>query len=262
MDMHDKDIVIDNTLESRKLLNGDTLQWLRAAFKQFKAFPFVWITLTLVYLCVYLILIQNNFLAFLGILITPVLNGGVFIAAATGDRGVTPRVEQLFSAFKTDAVKLMITGAVWGLISVIFQQFIYAIIFYGVTSESLTAEQLIAHLQSLPPTTGILILGLVWVYIFFSIAYNIIPGLIIFNRLTPTAAYRFAFSACLNNWQPIMLYMLLLIALGLGASLPLLLGWIVLLPIIMITNFYIWRELFTLPLPHTIVIDQHKADNS
>jgi uncharacterized membrane protein len=250
MNIHDKDIVMDNTLESRKLLHNDSIQWIRSAFKQFKAFPFVWITLAIIYVGIAFISLQNELLKFLAVLLMPIFNGGLFIAAATGDRGISPRVEQLFSAFKTDALKLMITGAFWGLISVVFHQFLYAVIFYGIAEpEKLSTEQLFTYFHSLPSTTYLIAAGLLWIFTFLSIAYNVIPGLIIFNRLTPLTAYRFAFSACLRNWQPLMLYMVLLAFLGIIATLPLLLGWIVLLPMVLIINFYIWRELFTFPLP-------------
>jgi uncharacterized membrane protein len=80
-----------------------------------------------------------------------------------------------------------------------------------------------------------------------------IPGLILFNRLTPLAAYRFAFSACLANWQPIMLYMLVFFGLSIAASLPFFIGWIALFPMAFIINFYIWQDLFTLPKLENII---------
>jgi uncharacterized membrane protein len=250
MNIHDKDIVIDNTLESRKVFNKDSLQWIRAAFMQFKAFPFVWITLTIIYIGILFISLQNTFSKFLIVLLTPIFNGGLFIAAATGARGVSPRIEQLFSAFKTDALRLIIIGAFWGLISAVFQQCLYTVVFYGVVEpEKFSTEELLAYFHSLPSLTYLIAAGLLWLFTFLSMAYSVIPGLVIFNRLPPLIAYRFAFAACLRNWQPLMLYMLVMAVLGIVATLPLLLGWIVLLPMVLIVNFYIWRDLFTFPLP-------------
>ena len=249
MSMHDKDTVKDNTLESRKLLATASIHWIRSAFRQFTAFPFVWITLAIMYAGIVFISLQNSILNFLALLLMPVFNGGLFIATATGDQGVSPRIEHLFSAFKTDALKLMITGACWGLILILFHQLLDTVLFYGVTEpNNFSTEQLLNYFHSLPSTRYMLLAGLLWLFTFLNIVYNVIPGLIIFNRLMPFAAYRFAFLACVRNWQAVMLYMVFTALLGIIATLPLLLGWIVLLPIMLITNFYMWRDFFVFPL--------------
>ena len=250
MNTHNEDIVVDDALESRKLLTRDGIQWIRAAFGQFKAFPFIWIALAFGYLLLMLLSMQSVLLSFLSFLFMPIFNGSILMAAATGDNGIMPRIEQLFSAFKTFPLKLVIVGSLWGLISTFFNAIFFAIVPLGLIDPNATVETLLVHFHSLPVSTLMLLGGVLWIFIYLSVAYTLIPGLIIFNRLTPFSAYYFAFSACLRNWRPLMLYMLVMSSLGMLASILLFLGWIVLLPMLMIANFYIWKDLFALSLPH------------
>lgn len=258
--MRNSEMVIDNTLEPRKLRLTNSLQWLHAALNQFKAFPFIWITLMLIDIGIIFILMLHPLFNIVSFLLMPIINAGLLIAAATGEQGICPQVALLARPFKTDALKLMKAGAFWGAISIIlsflFQQIIFSSLLQGIVqTDLLTAEQLFAYLYQQPISTYILLAGLSWLFIYFNILYSLVPGLIIFNRLTPLAAYRFAFSAGLRNWQPIMLYMLIVTCLGIAATLPFFLGWIVLGPILLIANFYLWRDLFTLPIATKSVIE-------
>lgn len=244
--MQEVDIVTDNTLESRKLDADQGIQWLRAAFRQFKAYPFIWLALTAAYLFINFLSVVNQTLSFFSFLISPVINAGLMVAASRGDSKEKPRLGDLLYAFKADAFKLIVVGALWGLIYALFVVAFLRIV--AVNMESATAlEDIATQIRNLSAGRLALLFGVVYIYLFLSIGYAVIPGLIVFDRLRPFPAYHLAFAASLRNWRPIAVYLLIAIIFGMLASMLFFIGWVVFLPVIIIANFYIWKDLFTHP---------------
>ncbi len=75
--------------------------------------------------------------------------------------------------------------------------------------------------------------------------------LIVFRGVSPLAALGSALRATLLNLPPLVVYGLMLVPLAMLASLPAMLGWLVLLPIIIASQYAIYRDMF--PMPGDIV---------
>jgi hypothetical protein len=83
--------------------------------------------------------------------------------------------------------------------------------------------------------------------------YTLVAGLVVFNQLNPLSAYQLALTACFRNWQAILLCMVFIAILSVVATLPFFLGWVglgwlILFSILLITNFYIWKDIFCLKI--------------
>ena len=70
------------------------------------------------------------------------------------------------------------------------------------------------------------------------------PMLVIFRNMAPLPAMKASLRAFLRNMIPLTVYSLLLIPFAILASLPMMLGWLVLLPIIIASLYAIYRDLF------------------
>ena len=244
MDTHDPDNIIDNTLSVRRVPTNMALQCFSSAVRQFKHFPFIWITLTLIYIT---IIFLGVVLPFLGILILsalPLVNGALFIAARLGDQQQSPRLENLMIFDRDSAFKLIIAGIVWSFITLFFSEFFLTLALSEIHSANMTPVVISQHLNSLSSTKWGILMLLFLIYCYLQLAYALLPGLILLNRLTPFTAWRFAISACIHNWKTVLFYFFLLFILALVATLFLGIGWIVLLPVILITHFYLWKALF------------------
>ncbi len=75
-------------------------------------------------------------------------------------------------------------------------------------------------------------------------ALQFAPMLIIFNDMAPVPAMKASLRAFLRNMLPLSLYAVLLLPFAFIASLPLMLGWLVLLPVIITSLYAIYRDLF------------------
>lgn len=244
MNPFESDNVVDKTLIVRRLSANMAIRWFTSAFAQFKAFPFIWITFALIYFSVHLLGLLHPVLHFLSFLVLPLLYAGLFIAANTGDQKQTPHIENLIALNKSAILKLIMVGIVWGFISLLFSEVFIAFALAGFTASQITPENLSQHINSLPLTTVLLLIALLLGLFYLSVAYTLTPGLILFNGLTPFAAWRFAISACLQNWRVMLLYFFILSVFSLLATIPFFLGWIILLPVLILTHFYIWKSIF------------------
>lgn len=244
MNTFKSDTVIDNTLAARRLSAKVAIEWFTSAYTQFKAFPFIWITLALIYAFMGLFALLHPILSFLSFLILPIVNGGLFIAANNGDNQQTPHIEDLIIRDKSVILKLVISGIVWGVISIVFSDGFITLALAGFSVPEVTADNLAQHLNSLSLLTLGMLVFLLIGFSFLSIAYTLTPGLIIYNRLSPLTAWRFAINACLQNWRATLFYLFILSVLGMLASIPFFLGWIILLPVMILTHFYLWKSFF------------------
>jgi uncharacterized membrane protein len=70
------------------------------------------------------------------------------------------------------------------------------------------------------------------------------PGLIVFRNVAPVEAMKSSFAACMRNVVPFLVYGVVYIAAAIVASIPFGLGWIVLLPLLMLTIYVSYRDIY------------------
>lgn len=74
--------------------------------------------------------------------------------------------------------------------------------------------------------------------------------LIVFRQVAPLAALLATLRAVLLNLLPLLVYGLMVLPFAILASLPFMLGWLVLLPIVITTQYAIYRDMFPMPGDH------------
>jgi len=60
----------------------------------------------------------------------------------------------------------------------------------------------------------------------------------------------------LANWLPALVFGLLVIVLGVAASIPLLLGWLLLMPVLFAAMYVSYKEVFDVPEEDSVVMEQ------
>jgi uncharacterized membrane protein len=70
------------------------------------------------------------------------------------------------------------------------------------------------------------------------------PMLIIFNKMSPVDALKTSLRACLRNIVPLSLYGAMMFLFMMIATMPIMLGWLVLLPVMISSMYAIYRDLF------------------
>lgn len=76
-------------------------------------------------------------------------------------------------------------------------------------------------------------------------AYTFAVPLVCLGGEAPVAALKASFFAVAANWAPFLVYGLIYIVLALLASIPLMLGWLLLLPLTLASAYVAYREIFT-----------------
>jgi uncharacterized membrane protein len=73
------------------------------------------------------------------------------------------------------------------------------------------------------------------------------PTLVVFHEMGALDSMKMSFAACLKNMLPFLLYGVIFFGLAIVATLPLLLGWLALGPVISITVYTAYRDIFFKP---------------
>jgi uncharacterized membrane protein len=70
------------------------------------------------------------------------------------------------------------------------------------------------------------------------------PALVVLRNVAPVEAMKASFAACLKNTVPLLVYSVLYLVAAIVASIPFGLGWIVLMPVLMLTLYVSYKDIF------------------
>jgi uncharacterized membrane protein len=84
-----------------------------------------------------------------------------------------------------------------------------------------------------------LVVGLV-----VGMAFWFAPGLVILGGMAPVDAIKASFAGSLKNIVPMILYTVIYFVAAIVATIPFGLGWLVLIPLLMITIYASYRDIF------------------
>ena len=156
-------------------------------------------------------------------------------------------VEHLFKGFKHDNMSaLVICGAVVLGVTILVTVLILigTFLFAGVAATLGTVEQdLLAGSIGL----GIVLMILIGIALTLPLVMMtwFAPALIVFHKLSAWDAMKQSFMGCLKNIIPFLIYGLMMMLISIAATIPLALGWLVLAPVMVITMYSSYKEVFT-----------------
>jgi hypothetical protein len=225
---------------------GRGISWWSDAWTLFTKSAGLWIVLALIMLVIFVVL---GFIPVLGSVATtlalPPFTAGWLLAARKVDGGGTPEVIDLFAGFRQRLTPLLVVGALMLAAGVVILLAAGALGLGGMIGliaggghqsaagimASLGAGML-ALLVAL--ALGLLVTMAVW----------FAPALVVFRDAAPVDALKQSFSACLKNIVPFLLYSILYLVAAIVASIPFGLGWVVLAPVMMLTAYTSYRDVF------------------
>lgn len=218
--------------------------WIKDAFALFKPSAFLWIGLFIVYM---VIMIIAGFIPILGTLFTylagPLFIAGIAQCAYDQDTKGEFEIGTLFSGFSHQTSQLLIAGLmVTGLMIVCFIPAILTagagILMGGAQADSSQYEGMGAGMA-----LGVLIS--VALIIPVTMSYFFAPALIKLNEVKPVEAFKLSFFACLKNILPYLWYGIIAAVLVIVGAIPLGLGLLVVLPVLMITMYTSYKDIFS-----------------
>jgi hypothetical protein len=180
-------------------------------------------------------------------LLTPVLGGSWMLAARKVDQGGTLEVADLFSAFKEPHLQpLLVLGALL-LAATLVIGVVAGVIGLGAVTGMMAGGMhgrggggMLAAMGA--GMTALLVLLLLGVVITMALWFA--TGLVVFRQVKPVESLQLSFGAVVKNALPFLVYSVIQLVLSLVASIPFGLGWLVLLPVTLLTVYVSYKDVF------------------
>ncbi len=237
-------------MEPQHLQAEQGWQWIKQGYALFMKAPLLWIVLLVICFIVGAVV---SSLPVVGDLVSSLLTPLVLVGLMTGCRALEKDDElelaHLFSGFKQRTTELVTLGG----ISIVAQILILGAMM--ATGGSALVNILIAGQQQPDPQALIqamtgasfaLLLGVV-LFSILMMAMQFSPMLVFFHQIAPVEAIKLSLRGFFANVGPMLVYGLVMITLAILASIPIMLGWLVLLPVIITSLYACYCDIFPLP---------------
>jgi hypothetical protein len=233
----------EDMMGARAVGAGQGWTWIADGFGLFKKALGIWIALMVVLI---VIMVAFRLVPFVGeiatVLLLPAFTGGLMLGCETLQRGGSLELSHLFAGFKEHAGNLIALGAL-----AIVALFIALIPFFVIVGVGVVAGMMKGDTAGAVAMGGSFMLAtLVFLALIIpvSMALWFAPALVVLRGLAPVAAIKESFLGCLKNIIPFLIYGVVMLVLSLLATLPLLLGWLVLGPVATASVYTAYRDIF------------------
>ena len=224
--------------------------WIKQGYWLFKKSPVLWITMVSIgvvgSVATYAVPIIGDALV---TLLFPALLTGYMLGCHALENDEELKLSHLFAGFHNSTTQLITLGG----ISLVGNMLILGVMMLagGDTLVSILmsgkpVDNPAILMQAAENATIALLLGGALFYTLL-MATQFAPMLIVFNKLSPVSAMKVSLKACLRNMLPLLLYGVMMLPFVAIASMPMMLGWLILLPIITGSMYAIYRNLCPTP---------------
>ena len=233
----------EDVSSGRSVGAGQGWAWIADGFGLFKRAPGTWIALVVV---LFVILVVLAFIPVLGAIATfllmPLFLGGLMLGCRTLQGGGGLEVGHLFAGFKEHTANLIVLGALaiggWIIVMLPVVAIVGAGAFFGAMrgdaagavamGGSFLLAWLVAMALSIP----------IYMALWFA------PALVVLRGRAPVAALKESFLGCLKNIGPFLIYGIVMLVLSIFATIPFLLGWLVLGPVAIASIYVAYRDIY------------------
>lgn len=220
-------------------------RWIVAAFLIVRDQPLTWALFALAYFGLHLLVSSVPMIGgLLGFLLAPLFAGGFVLAAARAEHHDELGVADLFGGFRRAGQALLGVGLLY------LALLLLALLVFGVLLRFLGGVVPTPEMMTSPGHAGTMmaatLLGGVIVFV-VNLAYWFAPALVVQNGLAAWPALKLSIRAGLANWPAVLTCGLMLTLLFVLAALPLLLGLLLWFPVLYVTGYTAWKDVFGQP---------------
>jgi uncharacterized membrane protein len=217
-------------------------------WRLFTRAPLMWILAILVW---FVIAVVVHLLPVIGALAFQAVNAaiaaGFVVACRSLERGGEFELEHLFAGFRDRFVSLLVVGllvmAGYVAIFLVFGMFFgFSILGALMTGDpNAIASSIMASALTLA-LGGLVALALT---IPLMAAFWFAPALVVMHGLGPVQAMKESFVGCLRNWIPFLVWSLVMTIFAIVAAIPVLLGYLVWIPLAIASTYAAYRDIYT-----------------
>lgn len=219
----------------RRVPTGNGYQWLLRAWQIFRASPGTWMGITIAFVLSIMVVSAIPILNLAANLLIPVFVGGICIGCRAIEDGEELRFLHLFSGFSQRLGSLLLVGLLYSVAVLV-----------AVAVIAVTAALGAGGGQTKVGSVAFILISLLVLLVLLPVllALWLAPPLVIFHDFSAWRAIRTSISVSLRNSLPFLAYGLLVLIAAVVASLPLFLGWLVLLPMLYASGYVFYRDVF------------------
>jgi uncharacterized membrane protein len=233
--------------QARPTAHGWT--WIAEGWELFKRQPGLWIGMILLLLVIF---VGASFLGVFGTLATmlvgPVFAAGLMIGCKALDSGEELELAHLFAGFRER------TGTLFGVGALYLAAYLVIVLVVSLTTgvsalmlmgagdgDALAATGMTSFMLAMLLMLALLLPAMMAIWL--------AAPLVVLHQHGAVEAMKGSFSGCLKNILPFLLYSVVLFVLSIFATLPLLLGWLILGPVFAASVYTSYRDIYLKPQP-------------
>ena len=233
--------------QPRTVDGGHGVTWWTDAWAMFTKNAAIWIVLGLILLIILIVLAVIPIVGQLAsTLLLPVFAGSWMLAAQKFEGGGTLEVGDLFLAFKGDKLTpLVVVGALFLAMMVVIFLVMGVLGFGGFMG--MMAGGSMGSARGMMAGMGVGLFAMLVGFVLFmlvSTALWFAPALVVLRGVAPVDAMRLSFAASMKNIVPFLLWSIIYFIAAMIATIPFGLGWIVLVPVLMLTLYVSYKDVF------------------
>jgi len=221
--------------------SGNAWQWIVDGFGLFKRSPGIWILNLFI---LFILMVVLAVIPIVGgvalLLLLPVFGGGLMLGCDAVMRDEPLEVGHLFAGFRDKVGQLILVGVLYlvgsiviGLIAgVLIGASVFGAVFSGGNVGASAATLMLGLLVALGLSVPLVM------------AMWFAPALIVFHDLKPMDALTQSFQGCLKNIVPFLVYGIITFVIGMLASIPAGLGWLIWGPTLIGSIYAGYRDIF------------------
>jgi len=234
-------------MEPQTLQANQGWQWVKQGYALFMKAPLLWIVLLVI--CFFAVAGLSAVPVVgepLASLLLPAVLAGLMSGCRALKQGEELELAHLFSGFQHRTSQLVTLGG----IALVGQLLIFGVMMLvggatlvGIMTSGQPVEDPEILKQAISGAGFALLLGLT-LFSVLVMAMQFAPMLVFFDNIAPVTAMQLSFRAFLRNIGPMSVYGAVLIFFGILASIPLMLGWLVLMPIMFASTYAAYCDIF------------------
>jgi uncharacterized membrane protein len=234
-------------MEAQRLAAGRGWQWIKQGYALFMKAPLLWLVLMMICLVAIVAIAAIPFIGSpLTSLLMPVMVVGLMAGCRALHNGEELELPHLFSGFHKHASPLVTLGGIalvgqyliFGVMMLVGGSALVGILMGGTDLSDPDLFAKAAAGAGLAVFVGLALFGIL------IMATQFAPMLVYFNNAPPVPAMRLSLSAFARNVMPMLVYSVSLLFLAVLASLPMMLGWLVLMPVIFTSMYAAFIDIF------------------
>jgi hypothetical protein len=221
--------------------------WLKQGYDLFRKSPLLWMVLVAIGVVGMFGLASVPVIGDpLTTLLFPMLLAGYMFGCRALEQGEDLELAHLFAGFRSHAQPLVTLGG----INLVGQLLIFGAMMLtggaalvGIIMSGKPVEDPAVVMQAFAGAGLAIMIGAL-LFSLLVMAMQFAPMLVIFGNMAPIPAMKVSLRAFLLNFLPLIVYGLMLLPFAILASLPMMLGWVVLLPVLVTSMYASYRDMF------------------